>query len=104
VKLQFLSRLIFFFALTSCSIYQSHFDCQASPGVGCTSVHEVLDLIVEKEGAEDLFIKDSQTAHFLKEIEKEKRHQRLILQKAADQKLFLLKENTGTLVIVQKEA
>ena len=35
--------------LTSCGIYQNHFDCPPGKGIGCAPVADVLDLIVERE-------------------------------------------------------
>jgi hypothetical protein len=44
--------------LTSCGIYNSHFECPPGKGVGCASVGEVMDMIVEREEGEDLFLKN----------------------------------------------
>ena len=63
--MKFLS-LIF---LTSCSIYSTSFDCPPGKGIGCASVSEVLDLIVEREEGEDLFVPDLGQALILKELE-----------------------------------
>jgi hypothetical protein len=43
--------------LASCGIYNSHFDCPPGEGVGCASVNEVMEMIVEREEGEDLFLK-----------------------------------------------
>lgn len=62
------------FALSSCNIYNSTFDCPPGKGIGCVSVTEVLNLIVEREDGEDLFVPDLGTALILKEeIEKKGR-------------------------------
>ncbi len=45
-------------SLASCGIYKSNFDCPAGKGIGCARVGDVLDMIVEREDGEDLFIKD----------------------------------------------
>jgi hypothetical protein len=40
---------------TSCGMYNSNFDCLPGQGVGCKSVNDVLQMIVEQENGEDLF-------------------------------------------------
>lgn len=56
----------------SCGIYESSFDCPPGKGVGCAPVNDVLEMIVEKEGEEDLFITDLGTALLLRQIEEAK--------------------------------
>jgi hypothetical protein len=51
-------------------MYKSEFDCPAGVGIGCKSVSEVIDLIVEREENIDLFVKDRADATMLKEREK----------------------------------
>lgn len=56
-------QIAFFFillnlCLVSCGIYNSSFQCPPGEGVGCASVGEVMDMIVEKEHGEDLFLKN----------------------------------------------
>lgn len=58
--------------MASCGIYQDQFDCPPGKGIGCTPVHEVLDLIVEKSEGEDLFVKDPGTALLLRHEETRK--------------------------------
>ena len=82
--------------LASCSIYKTEFDCPPGKGIGCAPVHEVLNLIVERETGEDFFASDEEMASFLKEREKAKR-----LSKE-DKKIFLLKKTSGDPVLVEK--
>lgn len=57
------------FALTSCGVYNSSFDCPPGKGIGCAPVNEVLDMIVEREDGEDLFITDPGVALLLRQQE-----------------------------------
>ncbi len=43
--------------LSSCNIYDTYFECPPGEGVGCASVGEVMDMIVETEEGEDEFIR-----------------------------------------------
>lgn len=55
--------------LASCGVYNSRFDCPPGRGIGCASVNEVLELIVETKEGEDLFVEDKGTALFLRQRE-----------------------------------
>ena len=55
--------------MSSCGVYNSSFDCPPGKGVGCASVNEVLELIVEKKEGEDVFVKNKGTALLLKQQE-----------------------------------
>lgn len=59
----------FLIFLSSCGIYRSSFDCPAGKGIGCARVDEVLDMIVERDSGEDLFITDSSKGMSLKFVE-----------------------------------
>lgn len=61
--------LILSLLATSCGVYNSSFDCPPGKGVGCASVNEVLDMIVEKKEGEDVFVKDKGTALLLRQQE-----------------------------------
>ena len=79
--------------LPSCGVYQSNFDCPPGKGIGCAPVGEVLELIVEKEEGEDLFVKDKGTALLLRNQEEKKTvsHQkisRIICESARDRGFF----------------
>ena len=89
--------------LASCGIYNSHFDCPAGKGIGCKSVNEVLDLIVEKEEGEDVFVADPGQALLLKDQEKKKHKTRRPdpLTEEEKKKLYLLKEKSGEPVLIQ---
>lgn len=82
--------------LTSCGMYNSSFDCPPGRGIGCKSVNEVLNLIVEREEGEDLLVADAERALLLRE---EKRGER---QEAAEEgsTLYLLRERSGKPVLV----
>lgn len=80
------------FSLASCGVYRTHFDCPAGKGIGCAPVTEVLDMIVERENGEDLFITDLGTALLLKQEEQKKISQ-------CGKKLRLVKDNSGAFVM-----
>ena len=85
-------------ALPSCGIYKSSFDCQPGKGIGCAPVGEVLDLIVEKEEGEDLFVKDKGTALLLKQQQENK-----LIQSTnkTGKKYYLIKDSQGNWKLVQ---
>lgn len=90
----FLSLLI----LSACGVYKSDFDCRPGKGIGCAPVGEVLDLIVEKEEGEDLFVKDKGTALLLKQAQEHK------LVKATSKngkKYYLIQDSKGDWKLVQ---
>src|SRR5690242_11653217 len=91
-------RSMFLLTLASCGIYRNNFDCPAGKGIGCAPVGEVLDLIVEKEEGEDVFVKDKGTALLLRREQDDK------LTKASTQsgkKYYLVQDDTGNWKIVQ---
>lgn len=55
--------------LSSCGLYNSSFDCPHGKGVGCVRVGEVLDMIVERDEGEDLFIKERGTPMVVRLVE-----------------------------------
>ena len=72
---------------TSCGIYKSNFDCPPGKGIGCASISEVMDLIVERENGDDLFIQDRGTVLLLKQqavVEKKKGKLRLVKQSSGE--------------------
>lgn len=77
----------------SCGIYKSKFDCPPGKGIGCASVGEVLDLIVERDDGEDLFLYDRGAVLVLKQQEQEKK----VAAQKKKGKLRLIKQNTGEL-------
>ena len=81
--------------LSSCGIYKSEFDCPAGKGVGCASVGEVLDMIVEREDGEDLFLKNRGRA-LLSEREKKK-------GRNGEKKLEVARSDSGELVLVPEK-
>ena len=84
---------------TSCSMYNTQFDCPPGKGLGCTPVSEVLDLIVEKEEGEDLFVQDLDKAKLLKAQEKRKKRGKNCPE---NKKLYLFKERSGDPVLVEE--
>lgn len=48
--------------LSSCSIYNSGFDCPPKKGIGCKSVSEIEAMIVEKESGPDLFLGEERSS------------------------------------------
>ncbi len=53
--------------ISACSMYQSEFDSPACKGIGCKSVSDVMELIVERKEKQDLFVPDEDDARILKE-------------------------------------
>ncbi len=94
-KLSILSLLV---TLTSCGVYKSDFDCRPGKGIGCAPVGEVLDLIVEKEEGEDLFVKDKGTALLLKQDQKEKL---IKTSNKTGKKYYLVQDSKGDWKLVQ---
>ncbi len=47
------------FLLSSCSMYQSTFDCPPKRGVGCKSVTEIEEMITERDEGPDLFMAEN---------------------------------------------
>lgn len=83
--------------LSSCGIYNDHFDCPPGKGIGCASVNEVLDLIVEKREGEDVFVKDKGTALLLKQQE----DKTLTRPPSSRTTYHLIQDETGTLRIAK---
>lgn len=83
--------------LTSCGVYNTKFDCPPGRGIGCAPVNEVLDMIVEREEGEDLFITDLGTALLLRQQELETVHPQ------RKKKLRLVKEDSGELVFMEDQ-
>lgn len=42
--------------LVGCTDYQNNFDCPPSPGMGCQSISEIHDQIIEQSKGEDQMI------------------------------------------------
>lgn len=91
----FQTGFIFF---SSCGVYNNSFDCPAGRGVGCKSVNEVMDMIVEKEEEEDIFVENQATAILLREKEKGKTTRTTNKSK---KRYFLVKDEKGELVLAQ---
>lgn len=87
-----------FLSLTSCGIYQNRFDCPPGKGIGCAPVGEVLDLIVEKEEGEDLFVKDKGTALLLR---REKEDKLPSHPKRPRKRSYLIKDEAGRWRVVE---
>ncbi len=65
--MKFISIFALAILFSACSMYQSEFDCPACTGIGCKSVSEVMDMIVEREEKRDLFVPNENDAKFLRE-------------------------------------
>lgn len=94
MRLLLLSLLLF---LTSCGIYKSDFDCRPGKGIGCAPVGEVLDLIVEQDEGEDVFIQDQGTALQLRREQEDK----LARISKSGKKYYLVQDDAGHWKIVQ---
>lgn len=82
---------------SACGMYTSKFDCPARKGIGCAPVSEVLELVVERENGEDLFVVDREEVRLLKEGQKKKRREK----QGVSKKLYLLQEHEGKPVVVE---
>lgn len=87
--------------LTSCDIYQAKFQCPPGKGIGCAPVGEVLDMIVELDSGEDLFIKDREKALLMRRRAEKKRSEKKGTLLA--RKLTLIRDDKGELIVVQEE-
>ena len=85
--------------LASCDIYESRFECPPGKGVGCASVGEVLQMIVEKEQGEDLFVKDLGCALILREEEARERQHLKAKNREKRQAMQLVQTETGELAL-----
>jgi hypothetical protein len=86
----------------SCGVYNTTFDCPPGRGIGCATVNEVMDLIVEREEGEDLFVEDPGTALLLRQRETmnlQAAHRSL--KKIS--KLHLVKGDSGDLVLIEAQ-
>jgi len=45
--------------LSSCAIYRQKFDCPPDPGVPCTSVTDLEQMIIETDSGPDIFVSNS---------------------------------------------
>jgi hypothetical protein len=87
---------LFFFlclCLSSCGIYNSEFECAPGKGVGCASVGEVMDMIVEQEEGEDLFLKNRGSALLAEKTQKERKEDKLAVVRTDGGELVLVPEN-----------
>jgi len=83
---------------SSCGVYKSGFDCPPGKGIGCASISEVMDLIVERENGDDLFIQDRGAVLLLK--------QQVAIEKKVEKKrgkLRLVKQSSGELALQEGE-
>jgi len=90
---------------TSCGVYNTSFDCPPGKGIGCASVGEVLDLIIEREGGEDLFVYDKGSALLLKQREKLKQSGKnsSCLFGNKTKKLILAQDESGDLILIEEK-
>lgn len=86
-----------FLLLASCGVYKGSFDCPPGEGIGCAPVGEVLDLIVEREDGEDLFVHNKGTALLLKQEEANN----LRRPPSTEKKFYLSKDSSGNLYLVK---
>lgn len=82
---------------SSCGVYNNRFDCSPGEGIGCAPVEEVLDLIVEREEGQDLFVADKGTALLLKQQEE----LRFTKNKSEPKRFYLVKDDQGNLKLVK---
>ena len=89
--MQITAFILFTIFLSSCGIYNSHFDCPPGEGVGCASVGEVMDMIIEKEEGEDLFVKNRGDALLLQTKHRSKEERLMVVQSDSGE-LMLISE------------
>lgn len=102
IKIKVLLAFFVCNTLSSCGVYRSGFQCRAGKGIGCAPIGEVLNLIVEREQGEDLFVLNREEALLLNHKEKEK----LSSEKTKlneNYTLILVKDETGRFILVQEE-
>lgn len=78
--------------LASCNVYRTEFECPPGEGVGCSSVTEVMDMIVENDLEEDLFLKYRGRPLLSSRRQKD--------TSRGEKKLFIARSNEGKLVLV----
>jgi hypothetical protein len=83
-------------------MYNSKFDCPPGKGIGCKPVNEVLNMIVETDEGEDLFVTDPEEAVLLKTQAKKKKRKQPPAFREERKKLYLLKERGGDPVLIQE--
>lgn len=87
-----------YFMTTSCGVYNTSFDTPPGKGIGCAPVNDVLDMIVERDRGEDLFVADLGAALLLRQKEQiylpVKR-----CENTKKSKLYLVKDRNGELVL-----
>ena len=81
--------------LASCGIYNSNFECPPGKGVGCASVGEVMDMIVEREEGEDLFLKNRSKPLLTERNDKTAR--------SKEKKLTVAQTESGELVLISEK-
>ena len=81
-----------------CGVYKSSFDCPPGKGIGCAPLNDVLEMIVERELGEDLFITDLGTALLLRQEE----GRALPVPTLKTGKLYLVKETSGELIFMEE--
>ena len=89
--MQIAAFILFTIFLSSCGIYNSHFDCPPGEGVGCASVGEVMDMIVEKEEGEDLFVKNRGEVLLLQ-----------TKQRSKEERLMIVQSDSGELILISE--
>lgn len=84
--------------MASCGVHNSSFDCPPGQGMGCASVNEVLELIVEKTEGEDVFVRDKGTALLLRQQEEE---ELIYTATRAKKKYYLVQDDDGNWKLVK---
>ena len=98
MKIQLIGSLCFLCA--GCGVYRTSFDCPPGKGIGCAPVNDVLEMIVEREEGEDLFVTDLGTALLLKQEENRVLPNPCCV-KHKKPTLYLVKETSGQLILSQ---
>ncbi len=89
--------------LSSCGTYNSSFQCSPGKGLGCASVGEVLDLIVEKEKGADLLAKNKESALLLKQREQGSPSPQKTENEPHSKPLILIQTEEGAFILAEEK-
>jgi hypothetical protein len=85
----------------ACGIYQTKWDCPPGEGVRCKPVSDVMEMIVEKDDGQDLFIKDLDEALAEKQKGKKRKQPSPPSTQEDDKKLYLLRGHSGEPLVAE---
>ncbi len=98
-SLKIVALIITGFTLSACSAYQEHFKCKAQPGLGCSSITEVNNLVNQGWPATDVLKKSAKKESFLSRLFKCKSCHNTAAQNLNDVRTHFFKHHPNTLRI-----